>query len=577
MEDITLKILYNSESRKFNINLNQKIGKIQENILSVCNLYIYAIENTKIIFDDDSKYILGDENMDFNIKFIDFLENEKKNEKIIKHFEVYDRKRDENGNVIKENKIIDKYQKYIQTQQNEEFIESFNMGINNQNRNINLFNENFFNNFISSSFMEINPNQLRNLQSIGRNNLPFNRLFQNNNNNIINNNININTILSNRINQNQNEKNDENNSDKLEEDTENDNDEENYNDEENDNHEENDNDEEEEDYDENSNPRSENIESNSIYLEFTIPQNIYNNLGNINSESNEEIEEQNSDNNNTNSSESIRINHIINNELNGIMNMVNNYVINYRESRNNINNNNNQNNNENNNNENNNIDEEINNESFDRAFANFETNLFNEINNPFSNININDEENNTTYESNESNESNESEEETKEDEQNNIEERPNRHTIHTTTRIFTSSINNQNIFNNNFRTYTRNYRPLRIPLGNSTTLLNNLGTVETLMTSIFGGGNFENFNYEDVKIVMTDEEFNKLEKINYNEKCLNEECCICMESFKEDEEVVKTPCEHNFHNECLKEWFLKESVKCPSCRKEVCKGTPKFN
>ncbi len=76
MEDITLKILYNSESRKFNINLNQKIGKIQENILSVCNLYIYAIENTKIIFDDDSKYILGDENMDFNIKFIDFLENQ---------------------------------------------------------------------------------------------------------------------------------------------------------------------------------------------------------------------------------------------------------------------------------------------------------------------------------------------------------------------------------------------------------------------------------------------------------------------------------------------------------------------
>ena len=106
MEDNDYKIIYNDETRKFKLNTNQKIGKIQENILSVCNLYIYAIEHTFIIFEDDTKYILGDDNMGFNNKLIDFIEKVNKKEIKIKYFQVIDRKRDENGNVIKDNKII---------------------------------------------------------------------------------------------------------------------------------------------------------------------------------------------------------------------------------------------------------------------------------------------------------------------------------------------------------------------------------------------------------------------------------------------------------------------------------------
>lgn len=42
-------------------------------------------------------------------------------------------------------------------------------------------------------------------------------------------------------------------------------------------------------------------------------------------------------------------------------------------------------------------------------------------------------------------------------------------------------------------------------------------------------------------------------------------CCVCMESFVENENVLHMPCAHMFHKECIYEWFQNQH-KCPVCR-----------
>ena len=45
-------------------------------------------------------------------------------------------------------------------------------------------------------------------------------------------------------------------------------------------------------------------------------------------------------------------------------------------------------------------------------------------------------------------------------------------------------------------------------------------------------------------------------------------CSICQENFKNNKDTISiTPCEHIFHNDCLKKWFKKNVLhpKCPNC------------
>tara|TARA_Y100000817_G_C16671056_1_gene461552 strand:+ start:133 stop:576 length:444 start_codon:yes stop_codon:yes gene_type:complete len=54
-----------------------------------------------------------------------------------------------------------------------------------------------------------------------------------------------------------------------------------------------------------------------------------------------------------------------------------------------------------------------------------------------------------------------------------------------------------------------------------------------------------------------------------NIKCLiNDECPICIENFKEDDELYQLKCGHIFHTDCITEWININNV-CPSCRKVV--------
>ncbi|GKU87636.1 hypothetical protein SLEP1_g2001 [Rubroshorea leprosula] len=43
------------------------------------------------------------------------------------------------------------------------------------------------------------------------------------------------------------------------------------------------------------------------------------------------------------------------------------------------------------------------------------------------------------------------------------------------------------------------------------------------------------------------------------------ECIICLEDFWSDEEVVRMPCKHFFHGDCIVRW-LRKSHLCPLCR-----------
>lgn len=73
---------------------------------------------------------------------------------------------------------------------------------------------------------------------------------------------------------------------------------------------------------------------------------------------------------------------------------------------------------------------------------------------------------------------------------------------------------------------------------------------------------------EDVKITLDDEEYNKLEKIRV-EETIEENCSICMEQIEKDNEIIKLPCEHLFHENCIKSYLLNYDYKCPLCRHDI--------
>lgn len=45
----------------------------------------------------------------------------------------------------------------------------------------------------------------------------------------------------------------------------------------------------------------------------------------------------------------------------------------------------------------------------------------------------------------------------------------------------------------------------------------------------------------------------------------NERCSICLESFEEDDDVSRMPCDHIYHENCIVKW-LKTNHTCPLCR-----------
>ena len=119
-----IDLLYNDFKKEIEINITKKNGIIQEELLSYCSLLIYNIENSEIIV-NGKVYIFGCENFEFN-KTLEESLNNLNNDSNIERFIIYDRKRDLNGNVIKNNNVIDDYNKWKYNHENENYIQHIN-------------------------------------------------------------------------------------------------------------------------------------------------------------------------------------------------------------------------------------------------------------------------------------------------------------------------------------------------------------------------------------------------------------------------------------------------------------------
>eukprot|EP00455_Lapot_gusevi_P040622 TRINITY_DN4612_c0_g1_i2.p1 TRINITY_DN4612_c0_g1~~TRINITY_DN4612_c0_g1_i2.p1 ORF type:complete len:386 (-),score=45.48 TRINITY_DN4612_c0_g1_i2:130-1287(-) len=53
-------------------------------------------------------------------------------------------------------------------------------------------------------------------------------------------------------------------------------------------------------------------------------------------------------------------------------------------------------------------------------------------------------------------------------------------------------------------------------------------------------------------------------------------CCICREDFERDSPVLRLPCSHFYHKECVMPWFEKRNT-CPLCRHELPTGDPSID
>jgi len=74
-----------------------------------------------------------------------------------------------------------------------------------------------------------------------------------------------------------------------------------------------------------------------------------------------------------------------------------------------------------------------------------------------------------------------------------------------------------------------------------------------------------------------------LEKIIVNEENLNEigkegccdNCSVCKDIFEITQQILKLPCKHIFHDDCIMPW-LKERNSCPTCRYELATDDPDY-
>lgn len=57
----------------------------------------------------------------------------------------------------------------------------------------------------------------------------------------------------------------------------------------------------------------------------------------------------------------------------------------------------------------------------------------------------------------------------------------------------------------------------------------------------------------------------EMKRSNENEKVT---CAVCLERIEEKQEIFRLPCQHLFHEECLKPW-MERYGSCPSCRSAI--------
>ena len=174
-----ITIYHNEFQKELEIKEDDSMGHLLEKFLQCCNLLIYNIEyctvtlNIKKTHDHDNQhkndeeendktelcsFILGSNELPFSLT-VQSMTNVMKAFSIEK-FELIDRKRDEHGNVIKNNVYLDEYQKWYQERESTNYIEYMNNQTqyveNNRNQFMNIFQE--FNQQLQDQLNNQGPN-----------------------------------------------------------------------------------------------------------------------------------------------------------------------------------------------------------------------------------------------------------------------------------------------------------------------------------------------------------------------------------------------------------------------------------
>ncbi|ORX71807.1 hypothetical protein DL89DRAFT_265523 [Linderina pennispora] len=60
------------------------------------------------------------------------------------------------------------------------------------------------------------------------------------------------------------------------------------------------------------------------------------------------------------------------------------------------------------------------------------------------------------------------------------------------------------------------------------------------------------------------------------QKAEQDVCAICLAEIEDDEKLLKLPCKHKYHQDCIQIWLTEKSERCPLCKKSVLDalGTP---
>jgi hypothetical protein len=54
-----------------------------------------------------------------------------------------------------------------------------------------------------------------------------------------------------------------------------------------------------------------------------------------------------------------------------------------------------------------------------------------------------------------------------------------------------------------------------------------------------------------------------------NEDQLVNECSICLEPYKQGDDIIVLKCSHLFHETCIKTWITPDNQTCPYCRRSI--------
>jgi hypothetical protein len=77
------------------------------------------------------------------------------------------------------------------------------------------------------------------------------------------------------------------------------------------------------------------------------------------------------------------------------------------------------------------------------------------------------------------------------------------------------------------------------------------------------------YDSNPIKMVISEEEKNKLATIKYKDainKEQNTACFIMQDDFQEEDDIIQLPCNHCFTPDSIMHWLTEECAECPVCR-----------